>query len=135
VSNVNLEEIFISRVATAIIAQAVNELESGDPELRQGAEEFLFGEDSTTDLLFWLDCTQCHSVERFRKGLKKWQERFEKKKAAAQLLGVSVRATRAEVLAAFGKVDDPAKLKEAVAARDFLLKFLPELNYERKKAA
>lgn len=130
----NLEEIFNSRVATAIITQAVNELESPNQELREEAEEFLFGEDSTKDLLFWLDCTQCHSIERFRQRLKKWQERFERKKAAALTLGVTLRATRAQVVAAFGKVDDPAKLKEAVAARDFLLKFLPEQNYERKKA-
>jgi hypothetical protein len=69
-----------ARVALAVIRQAAEDLDDADPNVRENAERFLFGED-TTDLQLWLLRTGVEDVVWFQHSLLR-KRRAEEKMAA-----------------------------------------------------
>ena len=70
----------LARLATAVIQQAVVDLDHGNAFIREYAEDFLFGDDEVP-LLMWLVRTGCTDIDGFRDDLLR-KSRVRKKIAA-----------------------------------------------------
>jgi hypothetical protein len=80
---VNRNPVALVPLAHAVIRQALEDLQSDDPELREDAEEFLFDDEQTGPLSLecWLIRTGCLDADAFRFALRRKLEREQRKAA------------------------------------------------------